>query len=187
MLNKFVVTRVLSRDQWLWPVPPKNTSLSLVMRSLKDADQVARLDVFATPDAARATGGEVYEVLLAVNGPWEQAPSHVVYAIWELRDEGHATAFVESRRQLFALRQQVLPTFAADWLLKRHGRDGWYMVVGFYGDEEGASRLCREHPEIKLFAAANPASNYSAVDRSGILCWRIEAMGPGEGPHPLHN
>ncbi len=94
---------------------------------------------------------------------------------------GRATAFVESRRQLFTLRRQVLPTFAADWLLKHHDQEGRYMVVGFYGDEEGASRLCREHPEIKRFVAAHPASEYSAVDLTGLLCWRIECIGPVAG------
>ena len=139
---------------------------------------MARLDAFESEGAARATGGEVHELLLAVQGPWDKRPSHVVYAVWEIQDRGRAAAFVESRRQLFTLRQQVLPTFAADWLLKHRDQEGRYMVVGFYGDEEGATRLCREHPKIKEFAAANPASSYSAVDLTGLLCWRIEGPSP---------
>ena len=134
---------------------------------------MARLDTFASQDAARATSGETYELLFEVKGPWGGPPSHAVYAIWEIRDAALAAEFVESRRQLFTLRQQVLPTFAADWLLKHCDQDGRYMVVGFYGDEEGATRLCREHPAIKQFAAAHPAGNYSAVDVTGLLCWRI--------------
>jgi hypothetical protein len=55
------------------------------------------------------------------------------------------------------------------------------MVVGWYGDEEGASRLCREHPEIKQFAGAHPASDYAAVDVTGLICWRIEDFSPASG------
>ena len=138
---------------------------------------VVQLDTFSSEKAARATGGEVYERLLEVKGLWNKMPSHAVYAVWEVRDAARAAAFVESRRQLFELRQQVLPTFAADWLLKNRDHEGRYMVMGFYGDEDGASRLCREHPQIKQFAAAHPASGYSAVDLSGLLCWRIDGSG----------
>jgi hypothetical protein len=139
---------------------------------------MARLDTFVSEGAARATGGEVYQVLFSVNGPWDRTPSYAVYAVWEVRDLGRAAAFVESRRQLFTLRQRVLSTFAADWLLKHHDQEGRCMVVGFYGDEEGASRLCREHPEIKQFAEAHPASDYTAVGLTGLLCWHIEGLSP---------
>ena len=175
---KFVVTKELSRHQESGSSPPAEASRSLVLRSLQDAERMIRLDAFVSEGAARATGGELYEVLFAVRGPWDKLPSYAVYAVWDVRDGGRATAFVESRRQLFTLRRQVLPTFAADWLLKHHDQEGRYMVVGFYGDEEGASRLCREHPEIKRFASAHPASDYSAVDLTGLLCWRIEGIGP---------
>ena len=177
-MGKFVVTRELSGDRDSGSTPPAKASLSLVLRSLQHAEHMARLDAFVSEGAARATGGEVYEVLFAVKGRWDKTPGYAVYAVWEIRDAGRAAAFVESRRQLFTLRQQVLPTFAADWLLKHHDQEGRYMVVGFYGDEEGASRLCREHPEIKQFAAAHPASDYSAADLTGLLCWRIEGISP---------
>jgi hypothetical protein len=177
-MGKFVVTRELSRDRESGPMPPEEASLCLVLRSLQDPGHMARLDAFESEGAARATGGEVYEVLFQVTGPWDKMPSHAVYAVWEIRDRERAADFVESRRQLFALRQQVLPTFAADWLLKHRDHERRYMVVGFYGDEDGASRLCREHPVIKQFAAAHPASDYSAVDLTGLLCWRIESLGP---------
>ena len=52
------------------------------------------------------------------------------------------------------------------------------MVLGFYGDEEGATRLCREHPEIKQFAGTHPANQYTALDLTGLLCWRIESLTP---------
>ena len=147
-------------------------------KSLRIPERMIRLDAFVSEGAARATGGEVYEVLFAVRGPWDKMPSHAVCAVWEIRDGGRVAAFVESRRQLFTLRQQGLPTFAADWLLKHHDQEGRYMVMGFYGDEEGASRLCREHPTIKRFASAHPASDYSAVDLTGLLCWSIEGISP---------
>ncbi len=148
------------------------------MRALQDPEHMARLDTFVSEGPARATGGEVFELLFAVSGQWDKLPGYAVCAEWEIQDGGPAAAFVESRRQLFTLRQQVLPTFAADWLLKHHDQEGRYMVVGFYGDEDGASRLCREHPKIRQFAAAHPASDYGAVDLTGLQCWRIEGIGP---------
>ena len=176
-MARFVATRQLSSDQEIGPMPAADAAVSVVLRSIHDADRVVRLDTFWSESAARATGGEVYERLLEVRGLWDKMPSHAVYAVWEIRDPARAASFIESRRQLFALRQQVLPTFAADWLLKHQDHEGRYMVVGFYGDEEGALRLCREHPQIKQFAAAHPASDYSAVDLSGLLCWRIDGFG----------
>ncbi len=174
-LNRYFVARGLARQRETEPTPPlPDASLSVVLRSLQDAGHVARLEAFASEGAARAAGGEVFEALVEVKGPWDKSPSHAVCAIWEIRDAGRAADFVESRRQLFTLRQQVLPTFAADWLLKHRAQAGRYLVVGFYGDEEGATRLCREHPAIRQFAAAHPAGNYSAVDISGLLCWRVE-------------
>ena len=180
--GKFVASKELTRHQELGPLPAREASLSLALRSLQDPERMVRLDTFASEGPARATGGEVYEVLFGVRGPWDAPPSHVVYALWSIRDQERTAAFVESRRQLFTLRQQVLPTFAADWLLKHTDHEGRYMVVGFYGDEAGASRLCREHPLIKQFAAAHPASDYSAVDQTGLLCWRIQDFSPATGP-----
>ncbi len=177
-MSKFVVLKNLPRHHEPEPTPPADASHSVVLRSLKDTTHMARLDAFASEGAAGAAGGEVHELLFAVRGSWDQAPSHAVCAVWEIRNATHAAAFIESRRQLFALRQQVLPTFAADWLLKHRDHAGRYMVFGFYGDEEGATRLCREHPRIQAFAAAHPASAYGAVDLTGLLCWRIEGMDP---------
>jgi hypothetical protein len=177
-MSKFVVMTTQRHDRTSAPTPPVQASRSLVLRSLQDPGSIARLDAFESADAAHAIGGEVYEVLLRVTGAWIQSPGYAVHAVWEIQDTAHAEAFVESRRQLFALRQQVLPTFAEDWLLKHSSQAGRYMVIGFYGDEEGATRLCREHPEIRKFAAAHPASDYSAVDRSGLLCWRVDSPAP---------
>ena len=136
---------------------------------------MAQVDSFVSEADARATGREVYRIVLAVKGLWNKPPSHAVCAMWEVGDLERAAAFVESRRQLFTLRRRVLSTFAADWLLKHCDQEGRYMVLGFYGDEEGASRLCREHPEIKQFAGTHPASQYTALDLTGLLCWRIES------------
>ena len=177
-IGSFVAMRELPRAQIATRPPPGEASFSLVMESLQDPDRMARVDGFVSEAAARATGPDVYRTLLAVKGAWAKPPSHAVCAVWEVKDLQHAAAFVESRLQLFTLRQRVLPTFAADWLLKDCHHDGRYMVLGFYGDEEGATRLCREHPEIKQFAGAHPASQYTAVDLTGLLCWRIESLTP---------
>ena len=71
--------------------------------------------------------------------------------------------------------RQVLPTFACDWLLKHTDVAGQYMVLGLYGDEEGATSLCRDHPAIKKFAHAHSAKEYSAQDLTGVCCFRVVA------------
>ena len=180
-IGSFVVMRELSREQIATRSSPGEASLSLDLVSLLDPDRVAQVGRFVSEAAARATGSDVYRTLLAVKGAWDEPPSHAVCAVWEVKDLAHAAAFVESRRQLFTLRQRVLPTFSADWLLKDCDQEGRYMVLGFYGDEDGATRLCREHPEIKRFAGAHPASQYTAVDQTGLLCWRIESLAPAAG------
>ena len=176
--GSFVAMRELSREQMATRPPPGDASLSFDLVSLQDPSRMAQVDRFVSEAAARATGPEVYRTLLAVKGGWDKPPSHAVCAVWEVKDLTHAAAFVESRQQLFTLRQRVLPTFAADWLLQDCEHEGRYMVLGFYGDEEGATRLCREHPDIKQFAGAHPASQYTAVDLTGLLCWRIESLTP---------
>ena len=176
--DSFVVVRELSREQIAARPPRGEASLSFDLVSLQDPDRMAQVGRFVSQAAARATGPDVYRTLLAVKGAWDKPPSHAVCAVWEVKDLTHAAAFVESRQQLFTLRQRVLPTFAADWLLQDCEHEGRYMVLGFYGDEEGATRLCREHPEIKQFAGTHPASQYTALDLTGLLCWRIESLTP---------
>jgi hypothetical protein len=77
-----------------------------------------------------------------------------VSAIWDVGDAGKVEEFVECRRQLFALRAQVLPTFKLDWLLRDAARETRFLVVGLHGDREAAECLCREHLEIQQYAAA---------------------------------
>ena len=180
-IGSFVVMRELSRTQIATQPPPGEALLSFDLVSLQDPDRMAQVSRFVSQAAARATGPDVYRTPLVVKGGWDKPPSHAVCAVWEVKDLTHAAAFVESRQQLFTLRQRVLPTFAADWLLQDCDHEGRYMVLGFYGDEEGATRLCREHPEIKQFAGAHPASQYTAVDLTGLLCWRIESITPVAG------
>ena len=84
-MNKFIVTREVSRQRESAPTPPPaEASFSVVLRSLQDVEKTARLDAFASEGPARATGGEVYEVLFEVKGPWDKMPSHAVYAVWEI-------------------------------------------------------------------------------------------------------
>ena len=180
-IESFVAMRELSREQIATWSLPSEASLSLVLASLQDRDRMAQVGRFVSQAAARATGPDVYRTLTAVKGAWAKPPSHAVCAVWEMKDLTHAAAFVESRQQLFTLRQRVLPTFAADWLLQDCEHEGRYMVLGFYGDEEGATRLCREHPAIKQFAGAHPASQYTALDQNGLLSWRIESITPAAG------
>ena len=169
----YVVRTEFSGDQP--PVPESRAATSLILRSLDKPTQLMRFDTFTSKDAARAAGPEVYQLLFEVKGHWADAPTHAVYVEWQVNDPTRAAAFEESRRRLFALRRQVLATFAYDWLLKSLDRDGRYLVVGLYGDEEGATRLCRAHPEVQRFAQANPATSFAAIDLTGLCCFRVEA------------
>ena len=180
-MDKFVTLREFTDDRAATRPRVGEASASIVLQSLQEPSTWARIDTFASEEAAQATGGEVYRVLLTVAGSWSESPSHAVLAVWELKDPDHAAAFIDSRQQLFVVRQRVLPTFSADWLLAHRGHPGRYMVLGFYGDEDGATRLCREHPAIKQFAQAHPASQYTAQDLSGLRCWRVQSLGDGTG------
>lgn len=84
-----------------------------------------------------------------------------------------AAAFEDRARQLFDLRKQHLATFAFDWPLHRVGEDRRYLVRGLYGDEEGATRLCRLHPEIQRFLQAHPAAAHAVTDVTGLRCFRV--------------
>jgi hypothetical protein len=168
----YVVRTDFTRQAQRAPVA-KQAAASLILQSLASPGHMVRFDSFASASTARSRGGEVYQLLVETRGPWLAAPSHAVYALWEVTHPQHEAAFIESRRQLFQIRQRVLPTFAYDWLLKRIDAPGQYMVLGLYGDAEGAMQLCREHPEIKQFLQAHPASAYSALDLTGLCCLRV--------------
>ena len=155
-------------------VPTRGAQGSLVLRSLEEPNSLVRFDMFETEGGARAAYGEAYLLLFEVKGSWMEAPSHAVYAAWRVSDLTLARAFERSRWELFALRREVLATFAYDWLLKSLDGEGVYLVLGFYGDEAGATRLCREHPRIQSFIKAHPAVDFSAIDLTGLRCFRIE-------------
>ncbi len=155
-------------------VPTRGALGSLVLRSLEEPNSLLRFDMFETEGGARAAHGEVYLPLFEVKGSWMEAPSHAVYAAWRVSDPTKARAFERSRWELFILRREVLATFAYDWLLKSLDDEGVYLVLGLYGDEAGATRLCREHPRIQSFIKAHPAEDFSALDLTGLRCFRIE-------------
>lgn len=158
------------------PAPAKEAAASLTLRSLDKLNQLARFDSFLSEGAARAVGTEVFRLLFEVRGSWIDTPTHAAYAEWQVNDSTLAPSFEESRRRLFALRRQVLATFAYDWLLKSLDHNGRYLVLGLYGDEEGATHLYRAHPEIQRFTQANPMTNFAAHDLTGLCCFRVEGL-----------
>jgi hypothetical protein len=97
---------------------PVGAASPLVLRPLDDGP-VVRFDVFDFADAAAAAGGEVFVRVAEVRGPWASPPGFAVFADWRTDDPAREAAFEESRRGLFEVRRQHLPTFAVDWLLKR--------------------------------------------------------------------
>ncbi len=157
------------------PASVHEAAASLILRSLDKPTQLMRFDTFFSEQKARAAAPDVYRLLFEVKGNWTNAPTHAVFAEWQVNDPTRAAGFEESRRRLFGLRRQVLGTFAYNWLLQSLDRKGRYLVLGLYGDEEGATRLCRAHPEIQRFAQANPIANFAAVDLTGLCCFRVEA------------
>jgi hypothetical protein len=168
-----VVRTEVTRQEQPRPIVMQQALASIVLQSLDSPDRVMRFDGFATEELARAAGNEVWQLVFETRGQWQTAPSHAVYAIWKVRQAEHEGTFIESRRQLFEVRRRFLPTFAYDWLLKDTGESGRYMVLGLYGDEAGATRLCREHPEIQQFLQTHPADQYSAQATTGLCCFRI--------------
>jgi hypothetical protein len=162
-----------TRQQQPPPVVMQQALTSLVLQSLDSPDRVIRFDGFATEELAHAAGSEVYQLLFETQGQWRTASRYAVYAIWKVRQAAYEGAFIESRRQLFEVRRGALPTFAYDWLLKDTSESGRYMVLGLYGDEAGATRLCREHPQIQQFIQTHPADQYTAQATTGLCCFQI--------------
>ena len=165
----FIVYSEFSLDQ---PAPQRNDDC-IVLRPL-GTGPAASFACFDDEMAARAAGKEVYRLLIDVDGPWQDAPSHAVYAIWQVNDPAQIEQFTESRLRLFELRRRVLPHFVYDWLLQSLDQPGRFLVLGMYGDEESATRLCREHPDIQQFARVNPASHFSAEDLTGLRTFTVE-------------
>jgi hypothetical protein len=117
---------------------------------------------------------ESYERLIEVQGAWSEPAPFAVFAEWQVDDREQYGAFEESRRLLFEVRREHLRTFASDWLLRHRDVLGRYLVLGLYGDEEGASTLCRLHPEVQRFAQTHPPAQYAARDVSGLCVCRVE-------------
>ena len=145
---------------------------SLLLRPLDGDGPRVRFDLVDDPGAG-AAGGEVFVRLAEVRGRWTGPAAYAVFADWRVDDPAREAGFVESRRGLFEVRRQHLPTFAADWLLKRVDAPGCYTVLGLYGDEEGL-RLCRAHPEVQRFAQQYPPASLGATDASGMRFFRVD-------------
>lgn len=157
--------------------PLREARSAILLRSLDEPSHLTRFDTFASEQTARRAGGEAFQLLFEVTGLWAAPPTYAVFAEWQIAAPAFHHAFERGRKDLFDLRRRVLSTFASDWLLKRLDYEGRYLVLGLYGDEDGARRLCREHPEIQRFAAAHPATKYKAKDLTGLLCFRVEDLG----------
>jgi hypothetical protein len=146
-----------------------NDAAHLALRPL-DGSPLTRFSIVDSDSEER----ETYDRIAAVDGAWREPAGYAVFAEWQVDDPEQYGVFEESRLSLFEVRQRHLPTFAFDWLLKRRDIPGRYLVLGLYGDEEGAARLCRLHPQVQRFAESHPASQYSARDVSGLCVCRVE-------------
>jgi hypothetical protein len=148
------------------------SAADLLLEPLDGVGRRVRFVTWETEDAAQDAGGEGYRQVLEIRGSWTGEPAYAVFAEWQVAEAAQERAFVESRRQLFTLRRQVLPSFAVDWLLQRLEQAGRFLVLGLYGDEDGL-RLCRDHPEIRRFAQAQRTAAYTATDVTGLRFFRL--------------
>lgn len=142
----------------------------LLLRSL-DRDGWVRYVSFASLEAARLSGQPVWEVITRLEGP--ATPTRAVFADWKVADPSRAAAFEESRRALFLLRREHIPTFAGDLLMRRVDGQGEYSVLGLYADDEGLA-LSRGHPAIQSYAKSAPASSFTASEVSGLRFFAID-------------
>jgi hypothetical protein len=173
-MSRFIVRTLLTRNQEP-PSPTHNLAYkTLLFHSVLEPDTLERYDTFKSETAARSLAGNLYQLLHEVKGAWTDPPSYAEYAVWQVTEPASEPAFLENRRQLFQLRRRVLPNFASDWLLKSLDIEGRYMILGLFGDEDSAARLCREHPEIREFNNLHPASQYHALDITQLRVWKLE-------------
>lgn len=172
-LDHFIVRTEWKDTQEISSTVPRHMQMSFRLQALDAPDVKSCFEKYVAERSAREASDEVYQLAHETRGQWTATPNYAVYAVWQISNLKNEDAFVESRKKLFDIRKRVLPTFAFDWLLKRLDQRGQYMVVGLYGDEEGATRLCREHPEIKQFIQSHPASELTATDLTGLRCFRV--------------
>ncbi len=156
-----------------WRAPSEPTA-SLILRALDEPETLVRFDTFASRSSARSTSGELYQLLFGVMGTISAQPVYAVAIEWDLLNLPSAAAFEDAQRALFETRRQHLPSFVFDWLLKRLDREGQYLALGVYGDEEGL-RLGQSHPEIQRFAENHPAARYAATEVGGARFFQVES------------
>jgi len=148
---------------------------ALVLRPLDEGPLTCFQDLSPTDqDTTEVDTANTYERVIEVRGHWPYPAAFAVFAEWQVADPEKFATFEESRRDLFEARREHLPTFASDWLLRHTEIQGRYLVIGLYGDKEGAARLCRLHPEVLRFAEAHPPDLYSATAISGLHVFRVE-------------
>lgn len=166
----YVLRSDIAADQ----TPHLSSDETITLRPMADGHGTL-FQVFDAEEEARAVRqGDVYELLLEVDGPSQDVPSHAVYAIWRIKNPAQIEAFIDSRKQLFELRRRVLPHFTFDWLLRSLDQPDQFLVLGLYGDEESATRLCREHPEIQHFIRQHAQATLEAEDLTGMRCFVVE-------------
>ena len=145
----------------------------LTMTEVSSGERI-RFTGSSTHPSSAAAGDSLFRLLFVQEGMWFQPATHAVFAEWEVTDPDKVASFLESRRELFLTRKECLTHFALDAAFERLGKPGRFLIVGFYGNEESASTLCRSDPAILEFAATHKPAQYSAVDRTDVKVYSIE-------------
>ncbi len=109
-----------------------------------------------------------HQLVDMVEGRSSGPPTHAVFAQWVVDDPSLASAFEESRRELFGLRRTHIDSFVSDLLLRPTAAEAVeYVVLGAYGDADGLA-LARNHPAIVEWARSHPAERLAARDVTGM-------------------
>jgi hypothetical protein len=144
------------------PSPAALTAWRLECRERPGEPVVASLLAEGETSDARGTA---YRIVHRVRGAFSADPPFGVSAIWLVDDERAREGFEESRRQLFKIRQENLPSFHSDILAEDARVPGRYLVLGLYGDEDGLD-LCRTHPAVVDFARGSSVTQWAREERS---------------------
>ena len=113
------------------------------------------------------------ERIAGVRGSFSAVPTHLAHTEWSVPNPDNHQVFIDSRQRLFEIRANVLPTFCYDCPMRAVTDPSRFLVLGLYGDENGAARLCREHPDIQACAAENSVAQLGAQDVTGMNVFRV--------------
>lgn len=162
----------LGRDHALSPDPLWTLRLAPLVAGYPAVHLLGLPRPAAARGARRPQLEEHLEIVALAAGAWSGPPQYAVVAEWRLADPVDSEGFIASRRALFALRQQHIPEFVQDILLRDTKDASRFVIVGLYATET-ALDAARGHPAIQAYAGANPPSRWRAQDVYGVRRYHV--------------